>query len=143
MNLLDKIRQDQLTARKTKNALAASLLTTLIGEAAMIGKNDGGRDTTDAETMAVIKKFVKGMDETLNYLAGSNEEATKTVTTEKAILTDYLPKQMDEAELTSAIRAIIVDVGQNLGKVMGELKNRHGGVYDGKMASTLAKASIV
>lgn len=142
MSLLDRIKQDQLSARKAKNALAASLLTTLIGEAAMIGKNDGGRDTTDAEVQAIIKKFVKGMDETLNYLAGSNDEVSKTVIAEKAILTNYLPKQMDEAELTTAIKAIIADIGPNLGKVMGELKARHGGVYDGKMASTLVKALV-
>jgi len=141
MTLLEQIKKDQITARKAKNGLAGTLLTTLIGEAEMIGKN-AGRAVTDDEVKAVIKKFVKGMDETLGFLGDSNAEATETVNAEKAILKPYLPEQMSEKELADAIELIIDDVGLNLGKVMGALKAKYLGKYDGTLASNIAKAII-
>jgi len=141
MTLLEQIKKDQITARKAKNGLAGTLLTTLIGEAEMIGKN-AGRAVTDDEVKAVIKKFVKGMDETLGFLGDSNAEATATVNAEKAILKPYLPEQMSEKELADAIELIIDDVGLNLGKVMGALKAKYLGKYDGTLASNIAKAII-
>lgn len=141
MTLLEQIKKDQITARKAKNGLAGTLLTTLIGEAEMIGKN-AGRSVTDDEVKAVIKKFVKGMDETLGFLGDSNAEATATVNAEKAILKPYLPEQMSEKELADAIELIIDDVGLNLGKVMGALKAKYLGKYDGTLASNIAKSII-
>jgi len=63
MTLMEQIKTAQVTARKT-GAQEASLLTTLLGEAAMVGKN-ANRETTDQEVVAVVKKFVKNIDE--NY----------------------------------------------------------------------------
>ena len=140
--LFNRIKQDQVTARKAHNALAASLLTTLIGETSIIGKNDGNRETTDSEVVAVIKKFVKGMDETLSYLAVSDQEASALVLAEKSLLIPYLPTQMDEGELREVIESIVDEVGQNMGKIMAELKSRYAGLYDGKLASTLVKSTI-
>lgn len=137
--LFNRIKQDQVIAHKAHNALAASLLTTLIGETSVIGKNDGNRDVTDSEVIAVIKKFVKGMDETIGYLGDTNPLALEIVTTEKRIISIYMPQQMDEPALKQAIGLIIDDVGLNLGKVMGELKIRYTGLYDGKLASALVK----
>ena len=59
--LLNKIKADQLAARKAKDGLATALLTTLIGDAEMVGKN-AGRLVTDEEVVAVIKKFIKNID---------------------------------------------------------------------------------
>lgn len=139
MTLFEQIKVDQLVARKSNNKLAASLLTTLIGEASAIGKNNGNRDVTDAEVVALVKKFVKGMDETLSYLGNNNDEATKMVLREKKILDAYLPNQMDEAALTQAILDIMVLSGANVGKIMGALKAKFAGQYDGKMASEIIK----
>ena len=72
MTLLSKIRADLFTLRKegeSKNAI--SLLTTLYSEAANVGLNDFKRETTDAEVIAVIKKFIKNIDECINV--GSNK----------------------------------------------------------------------
>lgn len=139
MTLFEQIKADQLAARKAHNGLAASLLTTLIGEAAAIGKNAGNRDVTDSEVVALVKKFVKGMDETLGHLGNRNAEAQRIVLAEKDILAPYLPKQMDEAVLTQAILDIMVLEGANVGKIMKALKEKYAGEYDGKMASAIVK----
>jgi len=142
MTLFERIKADQLASRKAHNALASSLLTTLIGEAAAIGKNAGNRDVTDAEVVALVKKFTKGMDDTLGFLGGTNPEATAVVVAEKGILAKYLPLQLTELALRHAVTSIIATEGNNMGKVMAALKSRYDGQYDGKMASAIVKELI-
>ena len=64
MSLIQDIKSASLVARKARETKKAESLITLYSEASMIGKNDGNRESTDAETIAVIKKFIKNIDET-------------------------------------------------------------------------------
>lgn len=129
--LITKIKSDQLQARKDRNALKATLLTTLIGEASIIGKNDSGRETTDAEVVAVIKKFVKGIDETLKYLGDHATEQSKVVQSEKDMLEVYLPKQMSAED----IKAVFITGNSTKAFMMKHLKENFAGQYDGKVAA--------
>jgi uncharacterized protein YqeY len=139
MSLITKIQDDLLSLRKEGTDKAAiSLLTTLYSEAANIGINDGKRVTTDPEVMAVIKKFIKGIDECLQH-ATDKEPYLK----EKSILEKYLPSQMNETELKSAISTFILSRGNSTkADVMKYLKSAYTGKYDGKLASTLADSII-
>lgn len=137
MSLIQQIKDDQLTARKEKS-WKASALTTLIGEAAMIGKDDGNRETTDAECIAVIKKFIKNMEETAKH-AGMDDHAAMEI----ELLNGYLPQQITGMRLEMTIQGVIVSVGaetiRDMGKVMKVLKDNYDGTYDGREASTIVK----
>lgn len=144
MSLLQTIKTAQLEARKSRNSVKARVLTTLIGEAEMVGKNDGNRESTDAEVMAVIKKFVKNLDETIrvagDYRDGDRVDAAWA---EKTVLQAFLPKQFSEDELRSVMQELIAQNGLSGPKAMGvlmkELKAGYEGLYDGASASKLAK----
>ena len=140
MSLITKIKAEQITARKNRNAPMAALLTTLIGEAEMVGKN-AGREVLDAEVIATIKKFIKNIDETIKAL-GAKDERARSAMDEKVVLEHFLPKQMTEAELRSYVQEIVLTEGANMGKIMGVLKSRFDGQYDGKMASSVVKAVL-
>jgi uncharacterized protein YqeY len=143
MTLFAQIKTDQLTARKAKMALSATLLTTLIGELTAIGKNDGNREVNDADVVKLVKKFLDGINESIKYMeVAKNEEALIMLRGEAAILAPYMPQQMDEAALTVAVKAIVVEVGPNMGKVMAALKAMYAGKYDGGMASKIVKACL-
>ena len=132
MNLINQIKSQQLEARKNSSE-SASLLTTLLSEAVNIGKNNGNRETTDAEVVAVVKKFIKNIDETVSALTTRNQDATKFLN-EKAVLETFLPKQLTEGELTE-----IAKTKSGMPDFMKFLKENHNGQYDGKLASTVAK----
>lgn len=140
MSLLEKIKADQLAARKNKETLKATLLTTLYSEAAMKGKNSG-RDTTDDETIQVIQKFLKGINESISYLekGNINPEALATVQAEKGILDAYLPKMATEADIRAEVATLKVAGAANIGAIMKGLKDKFGAALDGKLASQLAK----
>ena len=141
MNLIDQIKADQLLARKQKEAIRASLLTTLIGEADMVGKNAGNRAPTDAEVVAVVKKFLKNIDETLKVVDPTSA-GYALAKEEQSILVDYQPKQISADALRTMVNEIICyyeNAGDtaNVGLVMKVLKAKFDGQYDGKLASSI------
>ena len=145
MTILQDIKVASLTARKAHDSERSSSLITLLSEASMIGKN-AGRETTDVETIAVIKKFIKNIDETLSVktFAHGDPVAVKLIN-EKALLSAFLPKQLTEAE----IRAILLDIlkdfdvsSRPMGEMLKILKFKYEGRYDCATAARMAKEVI-
>jgi hypothetical protein len=153
--LLDKIKADAFEARKARNTIAANLLNTLASEVSAIPasrKLKEGEVTwpaTEDETKDVLTKFVKNAKFTIENLEKNGRDATK----EKAeldILMGYLPKQMDDTTLQTAIASLVqqmLDGGEAksmkmMGKVMGELKTRYEGQFDNAKASQMVKAAL-
>lgn len=134
MSLMNKIKELQIAARKAGSA-DASLLTTLLGEAAMVGKN-ANRETTDQEALAVVKKFVKNIDETITALTCRNQDAAKFLA-ERGVLEQFLPTYLTEEELTA-----IAKKHTSMPEFMKYLKENHSGCYDGKLAAGVAKSVI-
>ena len=140
MSIISKIRVASLDARKNRDSIA-SLLTTLLSEVSIVGKN-ANRETTDDEAIAVIKKFIKNNADTLSLV--TDESIHVGLTREIEVLEAFLPKQLNEDEL----RFIILDIldhfektsqKKDMGSVMKTLKNNFGGRYDGALASKIIK----
>lgn len=141
MALLDQIKTDLNEARKAKNTAVSNVLSTLYAETVMIGKNDGDRETTEEETVAKVKAFIKNINETLNTIPKGNEKRVE-YENEKKVLEKYLPTQLSEDELAKIIEEIAANHEKSMksmGKVMGELKGKYSGQFDGKLASNLVK----
>ena len=140
MSLLSQIKADQIQARKDRDKALASCLTTLLSEAANIGLNDGKRETSDLEVIAVAKKFIKNLDE---VIANVGEAAAIIFEFEKDVYAKYLPQQMTEAEITEVAQGVIATIDEpsmkSLGLVMKELNQKHAGKFDGKTASSVVR----
>ena len=131
MSLMEQIKTRQIAARKAGDP-QASLLTTLLGEAAMVGKN-ANRETTDAEVVAVVKKFIKNVDETISALQARNQLFAEFAV-EREVLEQFLPMQLSEAALLEVAKC-----QKDMPSFMKHLKENFAGQYDGKLASTIAK----
>jgi uncharacterized protein YqeY len=150
MSLIATIKAASLQARRDRNAPKAALLSTLLGDIQMVGKNDGNRDSTDGEAIAVIKKMLVNAREMLEVvkvqLAGDTIAAMVRVGNEIEWLNSFLPKQLSQTELTIAIGQAISQVGatsiKDMGKVMKALKEHHEGLYDGTEASKQIKEKL-
>jgi len=147
MTLLAQIKSKQLQLRKERKSDLAASLSTFIGEAERIGKDDGNRETTEAETVAVLKKFIKNIDETIR-VAGDYRDADRVEAAweEKTLLEQFLPTQLDGTKLQFVVAAAIQTTGastiKDMGKIMAELKSRYEGQFDGAEASKLIKAIL-
>lgn len=144
--LIEQVKADLLAARKAggeANVVKRTLLTTLIGEADMVGKNAGNRAPTDEETQEVIAKFIKNNKATLKALP-ADDHRRAGLKEETAILQGYLPKQLTEAELTNIIQSVIASADEATraspkmkGLIMKQLTGAHRGLYDGAQAAAL------
>jgi hypothetical protein len=143
MSLLAHIKAQNIAARKARLSAVSNLLTTLIGEAEMVGKN-AGREVSDAEVLAVIRKFIKNINETISIL-GDNDLRTTIALAERQTLETFLPQQLTTAQLEQIISSIRVEISagpKDMGRVLALLKSRFDGQYDGKTASMIAKVML-
>lgn len=142
--LIEQLRKDALDARKKGNAVAASLLVTLVSEAAMVGKNAGNRESTDDEVQAVIRKFLKNNQEATGVIRDTARLAT--LQEESRILESYLPTMASEAEVRAAIADAVAGLEskspKSMGQVMAALKKRFGANLDNAKASAWVRESL-
>ena len=139
--LLRQIKLDSLKARKARKTDKATLLTTLYSEAFMVGKNNN-RESTDVEVVQIVKKFIKGIQETISQ-SGISADKIFEMEKELTVLIKYLPKQLSEEELAVEISTILVDNDitdmKGMGTVMKTLKEKFEGQFDGGLASKLVR----
>lgn len=141
MSILEQIRADSVSARKSGDKLKSGLLVTLLSEAQTVGKN-AGRETTDEETIAVIKKFIKNSNQVAEA-ARDNITAETNAYKEIEILESYLPKQLTEDEIKVIINGLKNPTDQIMGadmkSIMGYFKHMYPGRYDGATVAKYAK----
>lgn len=147
MSLLQQIQADSLAARKNRETDKATLLVTLYSEAANVGKNSGNRLTTDTETVAVIKKFLKGIEETIEVTkSDQTSNRYQIALDEKVILEKYLPKQLTSDELRVIITAYVETLPdkspKQIGVVSKFLKENYSGQYDGSVGASIIKERL-
>ena len=101
----------------------------------------------DAAVIEVLSKMVKQRQESLGIYeqAGRSDLATQE-REEIEIIQGFLPKQLSEAEVSSAVDAAIAAVGaagmKDMGKVIAELKAKHAGQMDFAKVSGVVKAKL-
>lgn len=101
----------------------------------------------DALVVEVLQKMVKQRRESIAlYEQGGREELAAIEKAEAAIIEEFLPAQLSEAETAAAIEAIKSEIGaesvKDMGRVMALLKERHGPQLDMSKASGLVKAAL-
>ena len=139
MTSIVSLKADLLVARKAKDETAKNLLTALVGEAVNVGKNQGNRETTDEEVTQLVKKFIKNAEETRRISLDNNRNAD-VVEKELEILSKYVPVQMTQSSIIAVLQQFKQNNAQaKLGDAMKYMKENFAGIYDAKMASTIAK----
>jgi uncharacterized protein YqeY len=98
----------------------------------------------DAEIVVILQKMVKQRRESITtYEKAGRQDLADQEKAEIAVIEEYLPKQMGEAEAKAAVAALIAELGaagpKDMGKVMGALKERFAGTMDFGKASGVVK----
>jgi len=136
MSLMTEIKAAQVAARIERNQLATSALTTLLGEAIVIGKNADNRETSDDEVIRLTKKFIDNVEFTMSKT--SDPTLLTTLAQEREIYRKFMPAPLTTHELTGIIETRSGTTGQ----IMGYLKANYAGRYDGKVAAELVKNKL-
>lgn len=145
MNLFDQVSNDIKSAMLAKDKVRLEALRGIKKEflEAKTAKGADG-ELTDDMAMKILAKMVKQRKESAQiYTEQNRPDLAEPELAEAAVIETYLPKQMNEEELTEALKAIIAQVGattpQEMGKVMGVAIKQLAGRADGRAISAKVK----
>lgn len=110
-------------------------------------RGQGKGPLEDAEVLALLQKMVKQREESLGIYEKAGREDLAVVEREEiAILSEFLPKGLTDAEVDAAIKAAIEKTGasggKDMGKVIAALKAEYPGRIDFGKASSRVKAAL-
>ncbi|GHC15062.1 MULTISPECIES: GatB/YqeY domain-containing protein [Gemmobacter] len=139
MSLRDRLQATLKDAMKAKEADRLSTLRLINAaikdrEIAVRGESDGAV-VDDAAILAILGRMVKQRQESARaYEEGGRLELAEKELAEISVISEFLPKQLTEAEVAAAIEAAIAEAGatsiRDMGKVMAVLKGKYTGQMD-------------
>ena len=113
-----------------------------------IENRGAGREPAgDDEILQILAKMVKQREESAKaFEDGKRPELAAIERAEIAIIRDFMPAQLVEAETKAAVEAAIAETGaaglKDMGKVMAALRDKHAGQMDFGRASGLVKSLL-
>jgi uncharacterized protein len=108
-----------IKSRETTRMAALRMALSAITTEEVAG--DEARELSDAEVERVLTREVKKRREAAEAFAGAGRaEQAQAERDEAAVLTDYLPKQLDDDELTTLVAEAVAEVAEQLGEAPGQ-----------------------
>lgn len=111
------------------------------------GRVDRPEGLTDTEILQLLQTMIKQRRESISIFekAGRDDLATKEKD-EVQVIETFLPRQMSDADMKTAIEKLISETGatspKDMGKLMGALKDQYAGQMDFGKASQIIKQAL-
>jgi len=102
----------------------------------------------DEQVIQILQRMIKQRKDSYSQFSDAGrDELAKKEQNEINILSDFLPEQLGENELTDMVTDAIKEIGasgpQDMGKVMGSLKQRIQGNADMGLVSKIVKEKLL
>jgi uncharacterized protein YqeY len=143
--LQEELKESMLSKDELKTSVIRMILSSL--NYYEIQKGGAGYQATDEDVLSIIQKEVKQRKDSIEQFTSANrKDLADKEQKELDLLTIYLPKQMDEEEITKLVKEAISQTGadslSDLGKVMGSLMPKVKGKADGNLVNTIVKKEL-
>lgn len=148
MSIKDQINADLKQAMLAKDSALVELLRG-VKSALQYFAVESGPDTelSEEQILSVLKKESKKRAEaaSLYEKAGDSTRQEKELY-ERDIIQKYLPEELSEEEVVKLVEAAISEIGnleqQNMGQVIGKVKQASVGLADGAVIARLVKERL-
>lgn len=149
--LREKIKTELVAAMKAKDEGKTSVLRLINSSikdkdiaARPAGKTDG---ISDDEILQLLQSMIKQRKESIElYEKGNRADLVAKEKAEIDVISSFLPAQMDDAAIETAIKQVIQETGassmKDMGKVMGSLRGKYAGQMDFGKASGMIKGLL-
>ena len=146
MNLLEKIEQELKSAIKSGNTVRIETLKMLKSDISY-EKGKTGKDLTDELLLEVVTRSAKRRRESIKeFEKGGRQDLVEIETKQLAVVEEFLPKQMTEAEIDAFITNKLAALGtvtqKEIGRVMGEIMKELKGKADGGTVKALLSKKV-
>lgn len=142
MSKIDEVRKAMVAAMKAGEKERKDSLSMLLS--ALKNKAiDKREDLTEAEENEVVLKEIKQTKETLEMTPADRTDIIEECEKRIAVLEQYAPKMMDEAEIKEVIAGVLSGLGidaptpKDKGRIMKELMPKVKGKADGKLVNDI------
>lgn len=147
MDLRERLMAEIKEAMKAKAAERLGALRLVLNALKEREINARGTDAAPGDDLAVLAKMVKQRQESVKvYLEGNRPELAAKEEAEIRVIEEFLPKQLDAAEVEAAVAAAIAETGatsvKDMGRVMGVLKAKYTGQMDFGAVGALIKGKL-
>ncbi len=145
MELFEQINADIKTAMKAKEADKLGTLRAIKAQLLLIKTSGSGKEEIpEEESIKMLQKMIKQRKDSAEiYKSQNRDDLFEKEMTEVSFIMPYLPKQMNENELTEVIKNIIKKVGaesmKDMGKVMGLASKELAGKTEGRLIADKVK----
>lgn len=133
---LSEATKDAMRARDKPRLSTLRLMNAAIKDRDIAARSEDNPDgVSDVEILAIMGKMIKQrLDSAKAYEEAGRIELGEGERAEIKVIEEFLPKQLDEAEVAAAIKSAIAEVKaesiRDMGKVMGVLKSKYTGQLD-------------
>jgi uncharacterized protein YqeY len=139
--------KDAMKARDERRVSTLRLVNSALKNADIEARGQSKAPLGDDELLSLLQKMIKQRQESIVlYEKGGRAELAQQERDEIAIITAYLPKQLSDDDVRSAIAQAIKETGaasmKDMGKVIGALKARYAGQMDFGKASPVVKEML-
>lgn len=142
MSKIEEVRSAMVAAMKAGDKPTKESLSMLL--AALKNKAiDKRADLTEEEEIQVVMKEIKQTKETLDMTPAERTDIIEECRKRLAVLENYAPKLMSEAEIKEIIKATLSELGidaptpKDKGKIMKVLMPKVKGKADGKLVNEM------
>ena len=148
MSLREKIETDYKNALKSKDKNKISTYRLILAGIKDLDINNRSgpekKETDDEDIKKLLKKMIKQRSESIEVYKKNNRiDLLEIEQGEVLILSEYLPKQLNDEETRKICSEIISSTGsssiKDMGKVMGELKKKYSDTIDFSKAGVILK----
>ena len=113
----------------------------------LLQATSGGGAISEAEEMKILTKLHKQRRESATlYKEQGREDLAQEEEFQAAVIEEYLPEQLSEAEIEAKVSEIIAATGaegmKDMGKVMGQANAAMAGKADGSLVAKIVKSKL-
>jgi uncharacterized protein YqeY len=146
VSLRDRIQSDITAAMRSGDSLRRDVLRMAQNAVYLVEKRDK-RELGDDDIAAIVIKEVKTRRESVDaFRKGGREDLATKEEAEIAILSEYLPEQLGDDQISALVAEAVAATGassaRDMGKVMGWLSPRTRGRADGRRVSELVARAL-
>ncbi|MBD1825534.1 GatB/YqeY domain-containing protein [Cyanobacteria bacterium FACHB-DQ100] len=150
MSLKDRITEEIKAAMKSQDKVRLETLRSIkkvLLEKEVSVRPSGQNQLTEAQEIEALSQVAKQRRDSIEqYTNAKRQDLADKEAAELAIIETFLPAQMSDEEVESAIAQIIAQVGaasaKDMGKVMGVAMQQLKGKADGKKVQAIVKAKL-
>ena len=150
MAIRDDLSTSMKTAMKagdTGRLSAVRMILSRLKDADIAARPKGVEKISDDEVLAMMRGMIKPRREAIElYVKGNRPELAAKEEAEIAVIEEFLPKSLDDAQMKAAAEAAVAATGatgpKDMGRVMAALKAEHGAALDMSRIGAFVKAAL-